>query len=723
MKNGLVRISVIMLVLVAVLSTGAGCGKKGTASTPASPDKPPVQSYSGGLVTAVANAGTEQKRIEAVEEVVSQGFSLGLLDEKGKQLNKNVPENAVSLGPVSVANYANLANGSYFRTVEYVVGFLADAGVQLESTGATITVKDFLLELQAYVNRSFIYPDDPKSVLGMMIASGVDMKVPASAPTITGQTTISPLCSLMIMGDVLIGIEGGEKETSAAKNSWFTKKALADTGSDKVVQNIKGLITTIKPLLSLVGSLLPGKAQNMIAAFEICDRLSVRMWEVPASSMVGYDWPTKVSATLPVAKNLKLEKGKKESVTVLGGVGIMSGVIGNPPETLEGVQTAYRFQLLSTDEQGFGVTLYDDADAGLRELRATANFTYSADLNGHRLLAQGNGNPPFKLEVKNMTNVQTRKALLHASARIVAPEDIQKLAEQKVNDKIKNLMLNMMVSSALDKLPWSTIKETMALMNRDFQPTPWMCTVEFAPVEKKTTTSTATTKPQTSTPEIKITSPKDGAVFMEGENIIFSVTTFDQFGKPMPYINMDYLYTWSTEVDPYFTIFGIGNGEFNYTGRLDKGTHTFTVHLTHHFGGDTGNVKMSDSVKVTIVPEQLSPLQTLFKKNIWHMEMLYNDTQIKPQSDYEMTFKEGGTFSYLNTSWKGTWSGDGSAIKMEFNYDYGSGPNMIKHWEFTGTLILAADGDYRNAVLKGDFKVWNEWEKDKSMKTGTWTAK
>ena len=721
MKNHLIRISVIILLIFAVLSGGVGCGKKETSTT-GSPNKPVNQSYSGGLVTAIASAATEQKRIEAVEEVVSQGFSLGLVDDKGKQLNKNVPEGAISLNQMAVTNYAGLEAGGYFRTVEYVVGFLADAGVQLESSGAVITLKDFLPDLQKYVDWSFAHPDDPESVLGLMIGAGPGNSIPASAPTITGQTMISPLCSLMIVGDVLIGVETGEEKASTAKGSWLVKKALAVDSSQDVVQRIRGLITTIKPLLDIVKSILPGKSLSMIAAFEACDRLSVRMWEVPASSMTENNWNNTVSAKLPVAKILKLEKDKKESITVLGGVGIMSGASGSPPETLEGVQTDYSFQLFSEDQMGLEFSLFDDADAELQAFngKISGSFSYSSGYAGHQLSADGKGSAPFVLQMREINNTTIRKAILHATARITAPDDLQKMAEEKVNEKIKNFFLNGIVSSALDKLPWDDIKETMALINRDFQPTPWLCIIEFTPVEKKetptSTTQTQTQKP--AAPTVRITSPKEGDVFQVVDKIIISISAVDYLGEPLPEKYVDANAQWEYDDGSPLTCTPLGGGDFEVGTKLAKGPHKITVSIKTKDEKGILTLKGSDYVNIKIVPEQLSTLETLLKKN-WDLQPYAEGRNLDSN---EIRFKEDGTFSFRNDAWKTSWTLSGSTIKMNMSYDYQSGPNMVTHWEYTGTLVAAEDGDYRNATMHGEFKKWDDWDKDKSLLTGTWTA-
>lgn len=492
--------AILILLSVAIISLCVGCGKKANSPTAAITGSV-EQSDSGQLVSAIYQASTETQRQQAIERVVSKGFSLGLIDLNGKQLNPNVDANAVSLSPISVATYSQIDTGVNYRTIEYIVDFLADAGITLDATGALINLKDFLSDLQEYVQWSFNNPSNPASVLGIMIASGPDMVVPDSPPVISGYTKVSPLTSLLIMGDILIGTATERGSISAAKETHLIYLAAAGTTTSKAIDKIRGLITTIKnaPILP---SLLPQKAINILAAFETCDRLSVRMWQMPDSTARATNWVNTITKNLPIAKILKLEKNNIESINVIGGVGIMSGVTGSPVETIEGVDTAYRFQLLSYDEQGTGAPLYDDADAILGGLTNAGvdNYKFSTDLNQHRLNAQSKGNAPFTITAKSLSNTVSRTALLHASAQITAPENLYEQAQQKLAEKIKNSWALLAVTSALDALPWKTIEETMTVLNRDFQPTPWMCTVEFGPAKNTTTTSnTSSTKTTTST--------------------------------------------------------------------------------------------------------------------------------------------------------------------------------------------------------------------------------
>jgi hypothetical protein len=489
MKERFTRVVILTLLVVVILTSCFGCVKKNNSTDNVLVE----QSNSGKLVSAIYQASTETQREQAIENIVSKGFSLGFVDLNGKQVNPNVDKSAVSLSPITVATYSQMDTGGNYRTIEYIVGFLASAGIKLDLTGSLINLKDFLPDLQEYVRWSFNNPDNPKSVLGIMIASGSEMKVPDSTPVISGDTKVAPLTSLLMMGDILIGTETEKSTFSSSMGGLISYAAAANTTNTEALNKIRGLITTIKgiPILS---TLLPQKAQNILAAFETCDRLSVRMWQMPASTTREKNWINNITNNLPLAKIFTLEKNKIESINVIGGLGLMSGVTGSPVETVEGVDTAYRFQLFSNDEHGTGAPLYDDVDAILNGLANMGidNYTFSSDLNGHSLIVHSQGNAPFAINVKSMSNTVIRRAILYTSAQITAPENLYVQAEQKLAEKIKNSWVLLAATSALDRLPWKTIEETMKVLNRDFQPTPWMCMVEFTPIKTTTTTTTNT---------------------------------------------------------------------------------------------------------------------------------------------------------------------------------------------------------------------------------------
>lgn len=235
---------IILLLIISMLTSLLACGGGG-GSSPTPDDRNVTPTVTdGGLeneraqhITAIGQSNTEDDRKTAIEEVVRQGFTLGLVDQNGNQLNPNVPNDSLSLTPEDVAAHTAMIPGGNYRTVSYVVDSLTEAGVILASTDETITLEDFLPDLQDYVNWSFDNPDDPKSGLGLLIGSGHELKVPESAPTIGGDTMISPLASLMMMADILLGVE--EDTTQAQEDitsniiSFFADNAYA---SDEGVQ-------------------------------------------------------------------------------------------------------------------------------------------------------------------------------------------------------------------------------------------------------------------------------------------------------------------------------------------------------------------------------------------------------------------------------------------------------------------------------------------------------
>jgi hypothetical protein len=304
-----------------------------------------------------------------------------------------------------------------------------------------------------------------------------------------------------------------------------------------------------------------------------------------------------------------------------------------------------------------------------------------------------------------------RRALLHASALISAPENLYEMAVQKLKDKTGNsVVLGGLATFALDQLPWDEIKQTMVLLNRDFQPTPWMCTVDFTPVEKEMTqTEKPEEKPEPGPPVITITSPSSGMTFTEEEEIILTVEAYDDAGNP---ISERYIYDrvkWTYDDDVPLACSSLSGGDFKVNTKLSRAMHTITVSITHNGLEDT------DTIELTIVPKEYTLLETLLKKG-WSL-YLGND----PSSTW-IKFDEDGTFHYRNDAWKASWILSGSSITMEMEYDYKSGPDMIKRVKLTGSLVASSTGDYADATMHGEYEEWGDWDKDSTYKTGTWRA-
>ena len=178
--------------------------------TPTPAPTQPTEGPPTGLPTVapapVEGAPSEAEARMAVEAMSNQSFSLGLVDEAGNQLNPNVPQDAISLRPADLDAHAKLIAVGSYRTIAYVVEFLAGLDLRLARTGRTITVEDLLPDLQSYVNWSFAHRDDPRSALGLQLATGPDLTMPEAPPQMSGETQISPAAALMLVADILMGV-------------------------------------------------------------------------------------------------------------------------------------------------------------------------------------------------------------------------------------------------------------------------------------------------------------------------------------------------------------------------------------------------------------------------------------------------------------------------------------------------------------------------------------
>ncbi|MFC1946533.1 Ig-like domain-containing protein [Chloroflexota bacterium] len=250
----------------------------------------------------------------------------------------------------------------------------------------------------------------------------------------------------------------------------------------------------------------------------------------------------------------------------------------------------------------------------------------------------------------------------------------------------------------------------MVLLNRDFQPTPWMCTVDFTPVEKEITeTDTPEEKPEPGPPSIKITSPSSGMTFTEEEEIILTVEAYDDAGN---LISERYIYDrvkWTYDNGTPLACASLSGGDFRVNTKLSRATHTITVSIVYNKLEDT------DTIELTVVPEEYTLLETLLKKE-WSL-YLRDD----PSSNW-VKFDEEGTFFFRNDGWKTSWILSGSSIIMEMWFDYKSGPDMIQHVKLTGSIIESPDGYYADATMQGEYEEWGEWDRDGTHKTGTWRA-
>lgn len=405
------------------------------------------------LVSDIARADSVDDRAEAINAVVKQGLSLGLFDENGNQLNENVAADAVSLTPEDVSAFAAFVDDGRYQTVGNVVDYLSELGVVLVDTSEIITTGDLLPDLQQYVNWSFAHPDDPESQLGILLASGPGMEPPTSTPQMTAETQISPLASVLMLGDILIG---KPDEDITAMNPFVKKACAADI--QKTAVRIMGLITKIESTLSSeAGQFLaglatdlgkrlnlvkkdanlkievPALAKKIISAFAFGNYFQVRMRTVTDTS---------ISSLWPVDKSLLLDAIDPgyliNPVLVLAPA---SANEGDHYEIMQEVPVVFTARLLSANEDGTGKDLFPDANAVL----APGNAICKTAANGHRLdtVASSDFAASFYVRATRLDNTVERHAVLHTSASILTGDLAEQFEKYKepYGTVIKNLGL------------------------------------------------------------------------------------------------------------------------------------------------------------------------------------------------------------------------------------------------------------------------------------------
>jgi hypothetical protein len=97
----------------------------------------------GQLVVNISQAKTDAERQTAIKDVLCQGLSLGLVDEKGNQLNRNVTQGCASLTLNDLAAMSYFISEKQGYTIDDIVDFLAGAGILFSSTKQKITTKCF----------------------------------------------------------------------------------------------------------------------------------------------------------------------------------------------------------------------------------------------------------------------------------------------------------------------------------------------------------------------------------------------------------------------------------------------------------------------------------------------------------------------------------------------------------------------------------------------------
>jgi len=451
------------------------------------PTPTPPTTKSQQAIDALERAEDQEEAKAAIGDIVSQGHSLGLVDEEGNQLNPNVSgEDVISLTPDDVAVYAMTSGGEHYRTLDHVVAYVADIGMTLESTGRPITTTDLLPDLQAYVDWCFTHPDDPKSTLGLLLAAGPELQVPDSAPQMAGNTPISPLAGMLLLADLLVGLEQEVTQVNASLPEGAhlaSRRGMSPRQDKDTLIRVKGLITRIEGLANntFVGIAAAaydflnkdaktekqlasareylGAVRVLIGHYEFCDHLAVRIVH-PDGNRANTVTLEKRGDTIPLESKVVAVYGKTEQV-------------------VQQIPFAYTFRLLSNPTPPTQYTLHADADAVLVPPNVE-NPKYESTLNGHQLQVVTDV-AHYELKAQTMVNEEKRTALLYADA-ILPLDNIDKLLEdwKGTIDVV-----------AKDMKP-EELKQVLVILKRDLNPLPTMSIVTFKAQEKAPATATAT---------------------------------------------------------------------------------------------------------------------------------------------------------------------------------------------------------------------------------------
>ena len=393
------------------------------------------------LIDRISESTSAEKRIEAINEVVQQGRSLGLLDANGNQLNTNVSDDAISLTPEDIASFSTFVEIGHYSTVGGVIDYLAEVGVVLSETGAVINPTDFLPDLQDYVDWSFRNGDDPDSQLGIMLGSGPEMVLLADPPEMQTSTQISPMAAVMMLGDILIGTEDNGEKPSAGL---FTKVAHA-ADVKGVAMKIQGLITKIesglKPTnatISFFGKVgekygilekgttdnfnikVPDVVKQIIGAFAVSSHFAVRLYAFKPGTLKTKD--------MSYLKSFEIDQ-INEAQAIIPALVLVSGDRSAPVTVVEDeIPIMYTIRLLSPYEPGVGTDLYPDANGVIDPYEIIASTT----ANGHIMDVASNNEPfggMFTVTATKLKNKERRIAFLHASANILTG-DLSKLFDK-----------------------------------------------------------------------------------------------------------------------------------------------------------------------------------------------------------------------------------------------------------------------------------------------------
>ena len=475
-KAGKRTLLVTMLIIICLSVSSFPLLSCGSSSDNAPGPEVVNQSKTARLVSGIAQTDSIAERVEAINKIVNQGYSLGLLDENGNQLNDNVAEDAVSLTPDDIAAFAHFVDDGRYNTVGNVVDYLAEVGVVLTETGEIITMEDFLPDLQTYVDWSFAHSDDPDSQLGILLASGPGMEPPASSPDVSAETQISPMAAVLMLGDVLIG----KPEADETATNPFVKKAYA-AEVQQTAAKILGLITKIESILSSTSVAstgeffvnigkkigwvekdaknplkieIPTVVKKIISAFAFGNYFAVRM-RTATTSANPQDFPVVTSVKL----NSLYDSVLINMALVLAPPGYTPGAT---PQVVTSIPVVYTARLLSPNETGVGRDLYPDANAIMvqaTELAATSAQGHIIDMATSEGQLTG-----FELKATKLDNDSPRVAILYGSASILTgdlAEQFEKYKEQ-YSGVIKSLGLKpeeladmfQVLKTAIKVSPW-----------------------------------------------------------------------------------------------------------------------------------------------------------------------------------------------------------------------------------------------------------------------------
>jgi hypothetical protein len=452
-----IQLSVLLLAVILVF-TSISC-MSGSGGIPKAATTPAVTGSQMQLINNIGAATNDMERTTALQKVVAAGYSLGITDAKGNQLNSNIAPDAVSLASGDIAALNYLTAEGQGRIIGSVVDYLAGAGVVLTSTKKLITFNDFQPDLQKYINWSFQNPKDPKAVLGMLLSSGADMKTPASPPVFTENTIISPTASMMMLADILLGVQAPAKPSS---RGLFRKAVYAADVKDTAIA-IQGLLTIVEPVLEKNGISIPEYAKKLIASFAAGNNFAVRI--VDTLSLVNR------SPVVVRQVQLGAQKGQTRALAVVV-VLVPSG------EILQEIPVNFSINLLSSASGGGGAAanLYPDADAILY----TEGVRASIELNGHRMGIVGKepGSPAAFAVVRGLVeNKEPRTALLYAMATINAPD--LGLIVKKYNEIIDNMGAKSIMLEAA--LPMEKVVEFYQTMQQGLKISASICKVTLSP--------------------------------------------------------------------------------------------------------------------------------------------------------------------------------------------------------------------------------------------------